>query len=993
MDRSAQLVLTPFGRPAYEALTRAVAAAKDGDPLRPVHLIVPSEPVGVAARRWLARSTGDGTAGIAGLPVFTLRRLAETIATPIMAREGRRPVTPAVHVGAMRGALASDPGVFAHAAEHPYTASALTEASRALRPIDDETLDRFAAQRAITADVVRIHRRVTTTLMTQFYDEEELLTVAASLLQRTDLPDSIIFLPGDLAPAEQTLVAALARCSAVTAIAAVTGSAGDDRVVGSIAAALGAPAPAAASAAAALGHEVLSTPDPDDEITAVVALVGQALAAGTPGHQIAVVYPSASPYPRIIHEQMDAAGIAQYGRGVKPAAERRYGRAIRALLELPERDFRRAEVMAWLADAPVDAPAAKWDRISRAAGVVSGSDWERRLEAYRHSERARADEADAAGNGDSADWSRADAAAAGDLAAFMSALRSDLAAIAAATTWDVLSDRLAGLWARLLPLTLKAPEEVKVHERITSFLNALGRLEGAAGPASLMAAQEMLELELRNDLDRVGEIGKGVMVGSIADAAGLEWQLLFVVGMAEGKLPAVAADDPLLPESVRISSGGLLPTWRERQDAQHRTLLAAIAGADRCVLSYPRGDTRSSATHIPSRWLLPTLQAMLGGDFQATDKLGAHPSILFRRSAAEALLSARPIHQAQYAQRHALSDPAAVDPIAGQMAADRAEGAFSRFTGFVGTSVPLPEIGPSPTALQAWFACPHNYFLRHVLKVRPLEEPDEAIEMSALDQGTLLHKVLEDLVRCWPDPGYGEPWPPDLVQRLEVLIDAQFAHEERHGIVGLRSPWENTKRKLRRDLRSWIGLDNALRSGRWKPIAPELAFAGLAVELPDGTTIALRGSADRVDADADGNLRVLDYKSGKSDKYTGLSAEDPTKRGAFLQLPLYALAAERAHGRGPQPTAALFWFISEAEKGRTIGYDVTDDVRRKAVQTIAVAVHGHRSGLFPPRPVEHSGAYECPACSPDGLGERQSASGFEALLADPRLAEYREVLS
>ena len=72
---------------------------------------------------------------------------------------------------------------------------------------------------------------------------------------------------------------------------------------------------------------------------------------------------------------------------------------------------------------------------------------------------------------------------------------------------------------------------------------------------------------------------------------------------------------------------------------------------------------------------------------------------------------------------------------------------FTRFTGLVGSgdasTPPLPDLGQSPTALQAYFACPFSYFVTQVLGVRSRDEPDDAIAMSAVDQGTLMHRVLD----------------------------------------------------------------------------------------------------------------------------------------------------------------------------------------------------------------------------------------------------------
>src|ERR1700712_440223 len=101
---------TPYGVAAYRALVAAVRSAKGGDPLRPVTVVVPSELVGVAARRALAR--GDGKPGIAALSIVTWRRLAESLGTKELVADGRRPLTATTLAGKIRGLLSEDPGEF-----------------------------------------------------------------------------------------------------------------------------------------------------------------------------------------------------------------------------------------------------------------------------------------------------------------------------------------------------------------------------------------------------------------------------------------------------------------------------------------------------------------------------------------------------------------------------------------------------------------------------------------------------------------------------------------------------------------------------------------------------------------------------------------------------------------------------------------------------------------------------------------------------------------
>ena len=98
-------VTTAYGPAAHEALARAVAQAKGGDPLAPVTVVVPNHYVGLAARRALGRREHGGTRGIAAVAFHTAYSLAEHLGGAEMADQGRRGVSSTVIAAAVRAAL------------------------------------------------------------------------------------------------------------------------------------------------------------------------------------------------------------------------------------------------------------------------------------------------------------------------------------------------------------------------------------------------------------------------------------------------------------------------------------------------------------------------------------------------------------------------------------------------------------------------------------------------------------------------------------------------------------------------------------------------------------------------------------------------------------------------------------------------------------------------------------------------------------------------
>jgi len=98
--------------------------------------------------------------------------------------------------------------------------------------------------------------------------------------------------------------------------------------------------------------------------------------------------------------------------------------------------------------------------------------------------------------------------------------------------------------------------------------------------------------------------------------------------------------------------------------------------------------------------------------------------------------------------------------------------------------------------------------------------------------------------------------------------------------------------------------------GQWKPFKFEQKF-GSRSEPPlelnlNGQKILLHGIIDRLDINSEAKLRVIDYKSGSSH----MEKKD-LQNGTRLQLPIYALAAERALQLG-EVAEGFYWKITQA---------------------------------------------------------------------------------
>jgi ATP-dependent helicase/nuclease subunit B len=949
---------TEFGAGAYSTLVSVVRELKAGDPLRSVTVLVPTEHVGVAARRALAR--GDGRPGIAAVQILTLRRLAESLAAPELVAQGRRPLTTTTLANAVRMVLREAPGAFERVARQIGTVRALAEAHRTLRPLDDLS----PLTGAVPAETVRVHRALQRHVAQTTYDEVDLLRGAAG---GTEGP-VVAFLLHDLDPPEQTLLAALPDLHRI-----------DGRDI------------------APLADRVRHASDPDDEVRAAVREIMEALREGTPGHRIAVLYGSADPYARLLHERLATAGVTFFGRGIRPTLETPLGRGLLRMLRLPEHGFRRDEVLAWITDAPVRfrgerVPSSRWERVSRAAGVVKDEQWER-LDEFADQGHYQADDAR-------------------HLLEFVRELRGGFAALDAATSWAEVANAAQALWDTTLAAdgdTL-TPDADRTARRITTALDALSHL---TGEADLAALRELLELQLADDLDRVGQIGVGVHVGSVADGYGADVDRLIVLGAAEGILPSRPTDDPLLPDRVRELTAGVLPTTSDRVARQRRDLHAALAAAPPGgrTVSFPRGDLRGGGSRVPSRWLLPTLRSLGTPDVTITtweraDGLHEIPSY------AGAVVSEPPATRQEWRQRAAVAgvDTDELTSALGRLRARRRAPWFTEFTGDLsGTILPDPTTGTpiSASALEQWATCPWGYFVGQMLRARPVEQPEDVVRVSPLVKGNIVHAALEGLVTQARAEGWAptahEPWPEQSWPALDSHARSAFEEYERQGLTGRPLLWAEDSAALLEDLRVWLVRDNERRGlhGGLVALEEEWEFGregqpSVELELGDGRRLRLLGTIDRIDADEQGRLVVTDYKTGK--RRTSRE-EQRWDGGRRLQLPLYALAAAQYfdHPAG-EPVRAAYWYTSRSAGFVEEPMVLDGEAQESATATVRAIVDGMTRGVFPSRPTRDGAYYQgrptsyvtCAACDPDGLGEQIHPS-WEQLVTDRRLLTHRSV--
>ncbi|MBA3532433.1 MAG: PD-(D/E)XK nuclease family protein, partial [Ardenticatenales bacterium] len=276
-----------------------------------------------------------------------------------------------------------------------------------------------------------------------------------------------------------------------------------------------------------------------------------------------------------------------------------------------------------------------------------------------------------------------------------------------------------------------------------------------------------------------------------------------------------------------------------------------------------------------------------------------------------------------------------------------------------------PDYGWSPSQLNRYGACPYGFFARVILQLDPLPEPQEGVDVR--QRGNLLHALLEELHSCLHSEGLAltAEHREAVLERLDDCCAALFDAAPRR--YGFRAGplWEYEKEELHRLLRALVAWECETENGgaQFQPAYQEVRFGlhGTLTRLPledaFGIPFDLHGVIDRIDQDAEGYIRIIDYKSG-SQTYS----ENDIRRGLAFQSALYALAAERLLPDISGVVDSYYLHLPTRKRSghlRFASQVYDNDVVREAVAQAALFVASVRAGYFPSAPGKPGQGHLC----------------------------------
>ncbi|MEP6850505.1 MAG: PD-(D/E)XK nuclease family protein [Acidobacteriota bacterium] len=418
--------------------------------------------------------------------------------------------------------------------------------------------------------------------------------------------------------------------------------------------------------------------------------------------------------------------------------------------------------------------------------------------------------------------------------------------------------------ARAIPSSLvreRAPEiagELIAYERFRDALAELKTFDDKQ-QIDLAVFSKVLAEMLENVETEIEPRNGGIPFHQPNTIIGGAFRHIFVLGMAEGMLPAVTREDAAIDfyeqrileqRSVRFDKPVEFPRWEAL--SFYYVLLAARSGI---TLSYPKTIDIEEKIASPFFDRLPVKLEKAGITSVASPREELK-YFLRHHDAPERLRLLKPAKHQYSVERQRESDQA-----------------YDEYDGLTGIPIDIVSRTWSASQLTKIGQCPFKWFSEKVLRLSPTEEGDTDLRGNTM--GRLYHKTLQIAVgKALESPTFRETV---LAVLEQAFLEAE--NDDEIGVKGLPN-WEHRRSEHLATLRKAVESPDFIAEGA-RAVATEQKFEA------SWNGFNLRGSIDRVDATPDGFV-AIDYKTGT---YVGKVKDATGELETDIQLPIYTRVA------------------------------------------------------------------------------------------------------
>jgi ATP-dependent helicase/nuclease subunit B len=378
-------------------------------------------------------------------------------------------------------------------------------------------------------------------------------------------------------------------------------------------------------------------------------------------------------------------------------------------------------------------------------------------------------------------------------------------------------------------------------ESLAGLLSSLITDGLALPPATALGFSDLLDRLVNEETVRTGGATHPRLriLGAI-EARLVRADRLILAGLEEGIWPRGAPIDPFLSRPMRARLG--LPPPERRIGLTAHDFAQAACAPDVVLV---HSERRGGAPAVESRWLW-RLKTLARG---ANLALAERPDVL--------------------AWARDLDAPGPYAPIA--------------------RPAPTPPVADRPrrmavTRIEALTRDPYAVWARDILKLYPLDRPDEPVEARA--RGTAIHAAFETFSRDHPGPV-----PADAAEIFAGLYLDELVK------AGMPPAALARERALAREAALWVAELETRRRGGAERIVVEAA-GELTLDI-GGRPFTVTAKADRIEPTPDGLAHILDYKTGaapsKKQVETGFSPQ-LTLTAAILREGGFAEVGRREPG-------------------------------------------------------------------------------------------------
>lgn len=282
------------------------------------------------------------------------------------------------------------------------------------------------------------------------------------------------------------------------------------------------------------------------------------------------------------------------------------------------------------------------------------------------------------------------------------------------------------------------------------------------------------------------------------------------------------------------------------------------------------------------------------------------------------------------------------------------------------------------TKINDYGKCPFRFWSSHVLGLKPRDEAEPGLNFALV--GQFYHKALELFFAARKEKSNSFEGTNSPRADWELQFDEAF----KGALVWLENRadfrpgpyWQQEKKSLRFRLDKFLRKEIVRLQEDYANFQPSFfevnfgtsaanSYPPLLIKGADGKDIVIGGSIDRIDlepgvtfaaSNAKKRARVIDYKSGSK----RISAKE-AELGRNLQLPIYALALERAIMPDHQVTEADYLSIGAADSVGRLDFENEKHAGLKELAEAKVVdfVNAAKNGIFGVKP---KGQVACSDC-------------------------------